>query len=634
MATTLSLLASCCIVTLESSVKPPTAGATTILGDYGGGREMAVDPFGGYWIASWTGAVTPFGGAPSYGSPTVYGIHLNQPVVGMAGTPSGHGYWLVATDGGIFNFGDAHFYGSTGGMHLNKPIVGMATAPSGHGYWLVASDGGIFTYGDAGFYGSTGSIPLNQPIVGMAATPDGKGYWLVASDGGIFSFGDAAFHGSTGSIHLNKPIVGMATTPDGGGYWLVALDGGVFNFGDANFGGSIGGSAKTVIGLTVNPSTSQYTIVASDGSTSSFSPQANALTSGGFGGQTAGIGGGPQGSDCQPRTEPTAQVDWSLTNLFADQSGPGWIGGDGTYSTELPNGSESFVFSDTLVGTAQPSGMTSVTGMPNNSELVGPMPNLTSDFNGTFGAPQSLIPDPPGTDHWWTAATDVENGLQLIYLNEFAPVSGSAFDYFTGRSAIAAMALTSSGLPTLQTLTYLPTDPDTQWGNAVVQSGPYVYVYGIVSDPSSGAFYGMKIARVPAGQSTNNGTWTYWTGTAWVQGEGNASLVNTGVILTGVAVQQGGQGYVAASIPGGLHGTSVDLSYACSPTGPWSVPQPVYSIPQIGEYANEFAYIPTFHPELSQNGLVVSYNINSTNQTAVLQNVHQYQPQFILLNNQ
>jgi hypothetical protein len=51
---------------------------------------------------------------------------LNQPIVGMASSPTGQGYWLVAADGGIFSFGDAHFYGSTGSLHLNRPIVGMS----------------------------------------------------------------------------------------------------------------------------------------------------------------------------------------------------------------------------------------------------------------------------------------------------------------------------------------------------------------------------------------------------------------------------------------------------------------------------------------------------------------------------
>ena len=64
------------------------------------------------------------------------------------------------------------FYGSMGGVRLNQPIVGMAATPTGHGYWLVARDGGIFSFGDARFYGSTGSIRLNQPIVGDGGVAD------------------------------------------------------------------------------------------------------------------------------------------------------------------------------------------------------------------------------------------------------------------------------------------------------------------------------------------------------------------------------------------------------------------------------------------------------------------------------
>ncbi|MGA8726713.1 MAG: hypothetical protein WB565_16890, partial [Acidimicrobiales bacterium] len=59
--------------------------------------------------------------------------------------------------------------GSTGGMHLNDPIVGMAAAPGGSGYWLVASDGGVFSFGPgAVFRGSTGGTHLNEPVVGVA----------------------------------------------------------------------------------------------------------------------------------------------------------------------------------------------------------------------------------------------------------------------------------------------------------------------------------------------------------------------------------------------------------------------------------------------------------------------------------
>ncbi len=238
----------------------------------------------GYWTVASDGGIFSFGQMGFYGS--MGNRPLDQPIVGMAPTPSSQGYWLVASDGGVFAFGDAGFHGSTGNIALTKPVVGMAATPDGGGYWLVASDGGVFAFGDAGFYGSTGNIRLAKPVVGMAATPDGGGYWLVASDGGVFSFGDAAFHGSMGGTTLTKPVVGMATTPDGAGYWLVASDGGVFSFGDAGFHGSTGDIrlTKPVVGMAETPDGGGYWLVASDGGVFAFGG-----TFGGFFGSTGNI---------------------------------------------------------------------------------------------------------------------------------------------------------------------------------------------------------------------------------------------------------------------------------------------------------------------------------------------------------
>jgi hypothetical protein len=261
------------------TVVPPNASGpmcvdVTVANPQGISAKSTADHFGfggdlncgqGYRFVASDGGVFDFGDASFWGS--TGSIRLNQPVVGMAVTPSTNGYWLVASDGGIFSFGDAGFFGSMGGQHLNKPIVGMASTPDGGGYWLVASDGGIFSFGTARFFGSTGSLRLNKPVVGMAPTPDGIGYWLVASDGGIFSYGDASFHGSTGSLVLNSPVVGMASGPGGGGYWLVAADGGIFDYGNAGFFGSAGSLRlnKPVVGMAASPDSGGYWLVASDG---------------------------------------------------------------------------------------------------------------------------------------------------------------------------------------------------------------------------------------------------------------------------------------------------------------------------------------------------------------------------------
>ena len=214
-----------CVVTCGGPVSTPITGLAP---------SYSIGQVNGYWKTGAAGGVSTYGGAKYFGS--MMDCPLNQPIIGMASTPTGGGYWLVAKDGGIFAFGDAGFYGSMGGTHLNQPILAIAATPDNKGYWLVASDGGLFAFGDAGFYGSMGGTHLNQPVVGMVSSADGYGYLLVAGDGGVFAFGDAPFYGSTGGDPSQFPIVGVVADSQGG-YWLVNSDGDTFSFGGApNYG--------------------------------------------------------------------------------------------------------------------------------------------------------------------------------------------------------------------------------------------------------------------------------------------------------------------------------------------------------------------------------------------------------------
>ena len=129
---------------------------------------------------------------------------------------------------------------------------------------------------------------------------------------------------------------------------------------------------------TAKPSTSTTGTTTSTIATTTTLPAASSWASGGDG--------------LQPAVPPHAVPDQALNNLLAGQLGPGWIGGDSTYSTRLPDGREAFVFSDTVIGTAQPDGTPSITGMAHSSELVGVLPNLVPDYGGTYSAPLSSDP--------------------------------------------------------------------------------------------------------------------------------------------------------------------------------------------------------------------------------------------------
>jgi hypothetical protein len=335
---------------------------------------------------------------------------------------------------------------------------------------------------------------------------------------------------------------------------------------------------------------------------------------------------------CAPAAKPTVIPDSSLDAFFFDQLGPGWVGGDSTYSTKLPNGQIAFDFSDTLIGSVRPDGAGRVTGIAHNSELLGTFPYLRSDYAGSYHAPRPLIPDHRGHDVWQVAATYVENHEQLVFVNEFSPRPGP-FSDFTGRSGIAVLSL-QNGTASFSRIVPLPTDRRTQWGNAAMQGAGYTYVYGTVSNRRNGKFVGMRLARFPNAASLRNGAWRYWNGSTWVAGARRAVVVHTGSELTGVMAQEDQVGYQAVSIPGDvLTDKSVDLSYACSPQGPWSKPRPIYAIPEVALLHREFAYIPTFHPELSLAGLaVISYNINTADSLSSLYSrVHDYQPKFLEL---
>jgi hypothetical protein len=239
----------------------------------------------GYWLGASDGAVFAFGDSTYVGSARP--LRLAAPVVSVAPTPTGRGYWMAGADGGVFAFGDAVFAGSAGGAHLAQPVTGMASSPSGRGYWLVAGDGGVFAFGDAGFHGAAAGLPLGAPIVGITPTPSGRGYWLVGADGGVFAFGDAGFHGSVAGDHLNSPVVGIAASRSGRGYWVVAADGGVFSFGDARFHGSAASVRlrAPVVGMAASQTGSGYWLVSRDGGVFSYGDAAfagSAANRGGF----------------------------------------------------------------------------------------------------------------------------------------------------------------------------------------------------------------------------------------------------------------------------------------------------------------------------------------------------------------
>ena len=247
----------------------------------------------------------------------------------------------------------------------------------------------------------------------MAPTPNDRGYWMVAADGGIFTFGNAPFYGSLGGQGYSA--LGLVITTASGGYSIITSAGNAYSYSPPPTTAAQQPPSPVVTTTTTSPpppttstTTTTTTTTTQPGTSSSD------MTTGFY---SAAIQGGPAQHDCAPAITPTATPDTSMDALFSDQDGPGWIGGDASYSTALPNGQEAFAFSDTLIGTAQPNGEASLTGLPHSSQLTGTMSDLATDVGGTDAAPQTLIPDGSGNDSWQTGASYMEGGTEQVFVN-------------------------------------------------------------------------------------------------------------------------------------------------------------------------------------------------------------------------
>ena len=172
-------------------------------------------------------------------------VALNQPIVGMAATPTGGGYW----HGGLrrrasSRFGDAAFYGSTGGHRTStSPSSGMAADPATGGYWVVASDGGHLHLRRRRFFGSMGGRTSTSPSSAWRPPPTAgaTGWWPRTA--GIFAFGDAQFYGSTGSDDAEQADRRHDRHPRRQGYWSWWPRRRHVRLRDAPFYGSLGGDA-------------------------------------------------------------------------------------------------------------------------------------------------------------------------------------------------------------------------------------------------------------------------------------------------------------------------------------------------------------------------------------------------------
>ncbi|SBT52933.1 fibronectin type III domain-containing protein [Micromonospora auratinigra] len=326
---------------------------------------------------------------------------------------------------------------------------------------------------------------------------------------------------------------------------------------------------------------------------------------------------------------PGGMTGAALTTLFDDYGNTSgrWSGADSTASVALPDGRVAWLFSDTMLGTVNADFSRPRTSpMINNSAVVQDGAALTSTVHGgTTAAPQSLIPSGVAGEWYWVADATVEGGSVRALVNRYKRTGTGSLDVALTGTALATLAL--PGL-TPTAVTELPLGNTVAWGAAVLEDGPWTYVYGseyVAADNQRFA----RLARVPAGGLA--GAWQFWTGTGWSGALTDSARLPLSGVGTAFGVQRVGDQYVIVTVQGNVtFGSQVVAYTAAAPTGPFSGPVDLFTAGEPAARQGVIVYDARLHPELAQPGkLLVSYNVHSLNADDLYTDARIYRPRFV-----
>jgi Domain of unknown function (DUF5005) len=350
----------------------------------------------------------------------------------------------------------------------------------------------------------------------------------------------------------------------------------------------------------------------------------------------------PLVGQCTLPGPPSTGTPDSTFDAYATQNGPGWTGGDGTYSLPLPDGTNLWMWSDSYIGT------------------VDPVSRLRKNY--LFTAHNSLTILNQATGEWTTVGYPPKTTSYFVPSNKnnwFWQGTGFVTQPSAGKYQVNIMLLEWTGIyqlvghsiatlswPSLAIRSITPVaglDTSIEWGTKVLHIGNYFYIYGL-KDPGTNTKTPYIARTVSIYNLTDASKWQFWNATQgkWLAGESNATAMHgVAAITPEYSVDQmsynGGTFYLMTGIDP-LHPAfplwdAVTTWYSCSPQGPWSHKTTVYTAPEAGangcKAGTLVAYNAKAHTEFTNgDGILMSYNVNA-NSSNDLVCADDYKPRFI-----
>lgn len=350
-------------------------------------------------------------------------------------------------------------------------------------------------------------------------------------------------------------------------------------------------------------------------------------------------------AQCTLPSAPAQGVPDTTFDNFFTQNGPGWTGGDGTYSTSLPDGRVLWGWSDSYIGTVDPTTrlrQSYLLTAHNSLTIQDPSNNVLTTVGYPPNTGSYFVPQNTSLEYWMGDGVVVQPSPGVykvkIMLSEFEVQSSTL--RFWG-NAVATLSWPSLSIDSITPLSLA--DLTIQWGTKIMLDGSYYYIYGI-KDPGT-ANKLPYLARISSiSDLTRPSRWQFWNASRsrWVNTQANATNLAGVPAITGeysVNKMQASSGvfYLMTGMdpqnPPYPLWQYVTTYYSCTPQGPWTARTVVYSTPETGgagcSVGTLLTYDPRSHVEFTNSrGVLVSYNVNANNpQDLVCAN--DYKPRFI-----
>ncbi|GLX66708.1 galactose-binding domain-containing protein [Paenibacillus glycanilyticus] len=354
----------------------------------------------------------------------------------------------------------------------------------------------------------------------------------------------------------------------------------------------------------------------------------------------------------------TAADNW--TNLF-NRAGYAntWLNADGIYSAPLneldsigsATGSSKtfFIFSDTILGSANAAGTISNMAYQNHSSaiLTGNSPtaaNMSFKYGDKANLSTAGGNNLFGYTAWMQEALAIGGNVYVFGIpfdGDWKPkqvdlitipiVSGEPnYAAFTKTSAVSKLYYKNS--------TYLYDYGVGIMNNSTQAGAPnpdgYIYLYGY-RDTLVGGQKDLIVSRVLRSEFPNFTNLKYWNGSSW-----STNIADSASLLSNVSTELSVTPVTSGPYTGKYIAVytravqTADMMYAIgdSPTGPFAAPVKFYTAPEFeGTGAGQrYTYNAKAHPHLSSPGqLLISYNVNRIGGAT---NTNDYRPRFVNLN--